>query len=182
MVDLKKFNDYELLYLYNLHSEEALQFLLDKYSCLITIKLCAFRVKNCYFDDFRQECMMVLIKAIRNFSETFNKSFYRYAELLIERKIMNLLRNQNSYLKKTVYFSDFDGLESPENIERNNLNYMLLKEVSDINFFGIKEDILNEIFLQGITIEEFSLKYNMSKKDVYNHIYLLRSIIKKNVM
>ena len=66
MFDFKKYNDYELLYLYNIHSEEALRILLKKYSCLIDIKLCAFRVRNYQFADFRQECLLSLMYAINN--------------------------------------------------------------------------------------------------------------------
>ena len=90
MFDFKKYNDYELLYLCSLHSEEALNILLEKYTCLIMIKLCAFKVKDCYFDDFKQECLMALMSAIKSFSESFNKTFYKYARKGGSRKAVIL--------------------------------------------------------------------------------------------
>ena len=182
MFNFKKYNDYELSYLYNMHSEEALTILLSKYSELINIKLCAFRVKNYEFDDFKQECMLSLLYAINTFSEAFNKTFYRYAELIIDRKIIKLLRKEVYQTKRLVRYSDFEVVDSNIDIEKTNFNRMILQEVLDVKLFGMKENILREIFLSGISIEEFSRRYNVDKKEVYNHIYLLRSILKKKVL
>ena len=103
----KKFNDYELIYLVRRHSEEALEFLFKKYEVLIDIKLHAFHVSQSQYYDFKQECFLSLDKAIRNFSEEFNKSFYRYVELIIDRKIMNLLRSEGLKYEHQLFHSTF---------------------------------------------------------------------------
>jgi DNA-directed RNA polymerase specialized sigma subunit len=182
MFDFKKYNDYELLYLYNIHSEEALRILLKKYSCLIDIKLCAFRVRNYQFADFRQECLLSLMYAINNYSETYNKTFYRYAELIIDRKIMRLLRNETYYNDHLVYLEDFDGFVSGEDVEKTGIYRKMIKEITEVRVLGIKEEILKEVFLKGVSIEDFSYKNNLERKDVYNQIYLLRNILKKKVL
>lgn len=182
MFDFKKFNDYELLYLFNRHSEEALAILLEKYSHLIEIKLYAFRVRQYQIDDFKQECMLALMRAIQSFSETYNKTFYRYAELIIERRIMNLLRHENYYQNHLVLMEDFERFNSDIDVEKTSIYKKILKEVLEVKMLGIKGEILKEVFFDGVTIEEFASKRGLDRKDVYNHIYLLRSIIKKNVL
>ena len=177
----KKFNDYELIYLVRRHSEEALEFLFKKYEVLIDIKLHAFHVSQTQYNDFKQECFLSLDKAIRNFSEEFNKSFYRYVELIIDRKIMNLLRSEGYYLSHFVLAEDFDMYPSKDDLEKNVSYVNMIEMIKKVKFIGIKEAIINEVFFNGMPIEEFSLKHDVDKKDVYNHIYLLRNKLKKDL-
>ena len=53
-----------------------------------------------------------------------------------------------------------------------------LKEVKEIKLDNIKSSILNQVFIQGVSVKEYAQKHNMSVKDVYNHIYLLRCKVK----
>lgn len=182
MFDFKKYNDYELLYLYNIHSEEALLILLEKYSHLINIKLCAFRVRSHQFDDFRQECLLSLMYAIKNYSDVSKKTFYRYAELIIDRKIMRLLRNENYYNNHMTYLEDFDGFISNEDVEKTGIYRKMIQEITEVRVLGIKEEILKEVFIKGVSIEDFSYKNNIERKDVYNQIYLLRNILKNKIL
>ena len=182
MYKFEKFNDYELLYLYGRHSEEALQFLLLKYERLIEIKLRAFKIAKYHYEDLKQECLLSLIIAIKKFDDNYNKTFCRYAELIIERKIMNFLRQETRYSR---YVSLCENLEySSKSIDIiDKISYeKMIDNIRKIQLSGIKESILQEIFFEGKTIEDFSLQYNVDKKEIYNHIYLLRTKIKRNLL
>ena len=51
MKKYKKYNDYELLYLLDWHSEEALYILMEKYDNLINAKLLKFNIcSNAYYN------------------------------------------------------------------------------------------------------------------------------------
>ena len=181
MSKLKNFNDYELLYLYNLHSEEALRFLIEKYECLIEIKIRAFRVRKSNYDDLKQECLLALMDAIKKYDESFNKTFYRYAELFIERKIMNYLRQETKYSDNVFLYDNLDGLSEKKDLEEHICYQRVLEEIKKAKFNDIKGDILREIFFEGMPIKDFSLKHNLKTKEVYNHIYLLRMKLKRDI-
>ena len=48
----KQYNDYELLYMIEDDSKEALEILVKKYEPLIYTRLIKFRIKKEYFDDY----------------------------------------------------------------------------------------------------------------------------------
>ena len=178
--DLKKYknyNDYELLYLLDWHSEEALYILMEKYDNLINAKLLKFNISSNCFNDFFQELRMSVLDAIRKYDDSDGKSLCRFLDLVIERRIMRLLYNENhrlhsvSYLEETIVSSDGEILDEMIYEAR-------LKEVKEIKLDNIKSSILNQVFIQGVSVKEYAQKHNMSVKDVYNHIYLLRCKVK----
>ena len=178
--DLKKYknyNDYELLYLLDWHSEEALYILMEKYDNLINAKLLKFNISSNCFNDFFQELRMSVLDAIRKYDDSYGKSLCRFLELVIERRIMRLLYNENhrphsvSYLEETIVSSNGEILDEMIYEAR-------LKEVKEIKLDNVKSSILNQVFIQGISVKEYAQKHNMSVKDVHNHIYLLRCKVK----
>ena len=182
MYKKEKFNDYELLYLYNRHSEEALDILLSKYERLIDIKLYAFKIAKYHYEDLKQECLLSLIIAINKFDDSYNKTFYRYAELIIERKIMNFLRQETRYSRHVYLYENIEYRSETKDIVDEISYEKMIDSIRNVQLSGIKESILNEIFFNGKTIEDFSVEHNIDKKEVYNHIYLLRSKLKKDFL
>lgn len=182
MNDYKKYNDYELLYLYNIHSEEALDILLKKYSCLIEKKLYSFRIVKEKMEDYRQECMLALMNAIKTFDERFNKTFNKYAELVIERKIMKLLRDDSYYFKYFVLSENFENFSCRTDVEKTISYQQIISEILKTKFNNIKDEVLKEIYFEGMSVEEFSQKHGIPKKEIYNHIYWIRSKLKKEVL
>lgn len=126
--------------------------------------------------------MLSLMHAINSFSDTYNKTFYRYAELIIDRKIMNLLRSEYYYSKHLVFLEDFNDFNSDVDVEKNSIYKKTIDEITKIKMIGIKEDILKEVLFEGISIKDFSLKHNIGRKDVYNHLYLIREKLKKDLL
>ena len=55
----------------------------------------------------------------------------------------------------------------------------VLKDLREVEFTGLKKLILNEIFVNEMSIKDFCSKYNVNSKDVYNHIYIIRSKLKQ---
>ena len=174
----KNYNDYELLYLLKWHSEEALSILLKKYESLIKVKLKKFNVDKMKYNDYLQEIYMVVYKGISNFDEENGKSLCRYLELLIERRLLRLLkyeyRNNNTF----VLLEDVIQFPKHEDTLQEMVYEKRLREINETKLDDFKKAILNEVLLEGNSIKEFSHNHNTTVKEVYNHIYLLRCKLK----
>ncbi|MDE7105824.1 MAG: helix-turn-helix domain-containing protein, partial [Anaeroplasmataceae bacterium] len=94
-------NDQELLYLIKDGNQQAYQALYSKYEHLIAklYKSCSNYRKTVY-DDFKQECLMCLEKAIHSYQDKYNCSFYSFFLLLIQRNTSKLLRKNSLFLQE----------------------------------------------------------------------------------
>ena len=181
MNNYQKYNDYELIYLLSWHSEEALHILLKKYDNLILSRLQRYNVLKYHYTDYIQELRMVVLQGIKKYDENMGKSLCRFLELLIDRRIIRLL--QIDTRSSSVMKLNEEVTSSKYNVTV--LDTMVLeaqlKEIVDVNLDEVKKDILHKVLLEGMSIKEYSKMYNISTKDVYNHIYLLRVKLKGKV-
>lgn len=178
MKKYKKYNDYELLYLLNWHSEEALYILLDKYDNLIRIKLAKFNVSDSHYADYLQELRMTVLTGIKKYDERYGKSLCRFLELIIERRIARLMYDDSrSVLAVCVLEDTIVGEKRPEVLEEM-IYETRIREIKEIKFDDIKKSIFNQVLLKGISIKEYSKLYDISTKEVYNHLYSLRAKVK----
>ena len=179
-MDYKKYNDYELLYLLDWHSEEALNILIKKYDNLIKIKLRQFRVLDIHHEDYLQELRMLVVKSIKKYCDYYGKTLCRYLELIIERKIMRMLSEDVYYYKKLVYSVDF-----LKDKETSILDKMIYEEriakIKEERLDDFKKCLLQEVLLKGESVKEFSLSHNVTEKEVYNHVYSLRIKLKRKI-
>jgi len=175
----KKYNDYELLYLLSWHSDEALDILLNKYECLVITKLHKFHVAYYHFDDIKQECMLTLLKAFKTYDDRYGKTFTRYAELLIDRRIIKSLKEDVKYSETIILNEELDRPAIEISVYEAISYEKVLKDLREVEFTGLKKLILNEIFVNEMSIKDFCSKYNVNSKDVYNHIYIIRSKLKQ---
>lgn len=172
------FNDYELLYLIYWHSEEALEILMDKYSVLIKVKLNKFNISKKEFSDFEQELKMEVYKAIKIYDENYGKSFCRFIELVIERKILRLIQNSKKSVYPSIVLEETIDAKSKQSILEKMIYEERIEKIKQVELDSVKKSILNEVILDGESIKEYANKHNMSVKEIYNHIYSLRLKLK----
>ena len=180
MNNYKRYNDYELLYLLNWHSDEALNILIEKYSILIHLKINAFKIIKPNVEDYFQECLTEVYNAFYLFDESYGKSLHRFVELVIERKIMSLLAKDSTYVKLSLVRGECDNISGKEDIFRQTIYEERIKKLCEAQLDDFKKTILREVIFEGESINKFASKNNLSRKYVYNHIYLLRSLLKKS--
>lgn len=174
MYDFTKHNDYELIYLTKWHSEEALEILLFKYEIFIISKLKKFKVPYDSFSDYLQECKTEVCLAIQKYDERYGKTLCRFLEIIIERKIIRLLKKDSIYLTSQVNVDTFERFKSKENIVETAIYEQVLNRVKDEKLSSIKQNVLKEVVIEGYSIKEYSEKHNLTRKEVYNHLYGLR--------
>ena len=180
MFDYKKYNDYELLYLLQWHSEEALKILLKKYDNLILIKLNKFRVLKFHYNDYIQELRMVVLQAINKYSDCYGKTLCRFIELLLDRKIIKLLSEDSNYNKGIVYVEDSIGYDG-ESILDSMIYEEKLKEIYETKLDDFKKSLLENVLIKGESIKEFSVRNNVSVKEVYNQVYAVRLKLRNKI-
>jgi RNA polymerase sporulation-specific sigma factor len=156
-------NDYELIYLVQNHQDGiALEFLFEKYQLLIWKYIHQYDVPYYEQDDFFQEGLLMLHKAIMTFDESKNKTFTRYFELILKRRFWALLKKLPKYVIKEI--PEIPG------------GYILEEEpiiIPDLKS-KLELDIFEMHFLNGESIKNISKKTGYKPKQIYNAIYRIK--------
>lgn len=175
----KNYNDNELIYLFlKWHSEEALTILLKKYENLILVKLKKFDVDKSDYSDYIQDLNMLIYKALYTFDENNEKSLCRYLELIIERRLLRVLKYKYRQSQAVLLLDNDVAFSKKEDVLQEMVYEARLRQINEAKLDSLKKAILNEVLLEGNSIKEFSEKHDVSIKDVYNHIYMLRCKLK----
>lgn len=156
-------NDYELLYLIHQEKDEiACNYMFKKYHRLIWKNVHIMNIKTYDHDDFYQEGLLMLDKAIKTFSEDKNKSFTRYFELILKRHFYYLKRTLPLYL----LCEDTSFVKGATYIE----------EELDLSFLSsvMEKDIMIAYFDQGMKIKDIEQSLPYTKKQIYNTIYRIK--------
>ena len=188
---MDQYNDYELLYLIYEGDEEALGIIFKKYDPLIKKKLYDFKIKNSLYDDFYQEGLIVLYVAVKTYNPSFNKTFTKYFELLLSRRIMTLLRDMKKEHEKVVVIeSDIlkDSSESfnySDKMLSDNANHDILLKDNNIpsSMLTLSErDVLAMRYFKGKSSKEIADELNIDVKKVYNALYQAKKKIRTFVI
>lgn len=153
----KQYNDFELLYMIEEESIEAQEIMIKKYSSLIYTRLKKFRIKENYIDDYYQEGLLVLHQAIKKYDSDSLMSFTNFFDLMLQRRIIDLLRKNKKYFEENVLKEDVDIVVAYEPVNKL-----------------IFEEKINKLFekLSDLEKEIFILKYkeNMKAKEIAKHL------------
>ncbi|MBO4667214.1 MAG: hypothetical protein J5666_03705 [Bacilli bacterium] len=164
-----EYNDNELLYLLSENEEFAFEMLMEKYQPMIVNRLKRYHVKPEYWDDYYQECIILLYKCATNYREDITKTFNKYYDRLLQYHIQNLLRKDRQSFYRVV-------LMSTEEID--NLSVQRLEEKSVLEAMSYKKVGLDNKFVQmiasGSTIKEIAETNKMNYFQAYNIVKKFR--------
>lgn len=110
--------DILLIRLYHEGDSSAVEQLLEKYKPLVRKKARTLYLIGGDNDDLIQEGMIALYKAIRNFSQKRERSFYSYAEVCIENALYNVIKGANRL--KNSPLNSYISLYAPLSSEGDN--------------------------------------------------------------
>jgi RNA polymerase sporulation-specific sigma factor len=159
-------NDYELIYLIRQHDQTAFRYLINKYSRLIWKNVHLMNLESRDSEDFYQEGLMMLVKAVETFNERHNKTFTRYFEMILKRKFYALKRRLPDY----VLYDNFDFQKGVTFIE---------EQAPDIEFQSELEQIVYEdYFIARHPVQQIALKTGFDRKKIYNTIFRVRKKLK----
>ena len=87
--------DNELIELIKLGNKDALDFLMDKYKELVTMKVSKYFIIGAEKEDIVQEGMIGLFKAVRDYNTNMESSFKTFANMCIERQLITAIKTSN---------------------------------------------------------------------------------------
>lgn len=100
MINLNKCSDEELVNLYRQGNEQAVEYLFEKYKNLVRKKAKAMYLAGGDNDDLIQEGMIGLYKAVRDYKEERDASFFTFASMCINRQMITAVTASN---RKKIY-------------------------------------------------------------------------------
>jgi RNA polymerase sporulation-specific sigma factor len=91
--------------------QPAMDYLLEKYKYLVRNKAKALYLIGGDKDDLIQEGMIGLYKAIRDYQQNKDNSFFNFADLCISRQIYSAIKASNR--KKNIPLNNYISLDTP---------------------------------------------------------------------
>lgn len=158
------YNDNELIYLINEGNDSALKIMYLKYMPLVKKRILELKINYERYEDFFQEGMMMLDKAIKTFNPFYNKTFNKYFDLILQRKFYRLVQEYHDYLNNVIIFENIDEfILCEEEVEISYLNDFDINELSKFEYEVLKNFVENHL-----PAREIGKALNCNVRKVYN--------------
>ncbi len=165
-------NDYELVYLIRAQNDSiAFDFLFQKYKKFIWKYIHLMNIELREQDDFFQEGILILYKAVETFDESKNKTFTRYFELILRRHFYHLIYKLPKYLlyEDSNFMSCF-GYEEEQN-DQDLMDSCSLFEKNIYQFY----------FVEKQAVKKISKQMACEPKKIYNAIFRIKEKYKNMI-
>lgn len=168
-------NDYELIYLIGENNDVALNLMYEKYSIYIYKIIYEYNINSRFKEEFFQEGLMQLNVALKTFKTKYNKTFFKYFDLILRREFNRLST------KSRKYDIPIDNLTISSMLEDSIVEYKTEISLSNIEKLLNKEEkiIFEEVYIKNRKSALVSKEYNINIKKVYNIIQKIKKIIRK---
>jgi RNA polymerase sporulation-specific sigma factor len=195
-------SDENIIQLVHNNNPEAMDFMMNRYKNLVRKKAKALYLIGGDKDDLIQEGMIGLYKAIRDYDNSIENTFFNFADLCISRQIFSAIKASNR--KKNIPLNTYVSLYTPaynENTDMeekpslvdlmyenknsnpeelvidkestNMLEYELVRHLSDF------EQGVLELYLEDNSYIEIAEKLNKEPKSIDNAIQRIRTKLNK---
>ncbi len=115
-------------------------------------------------DDFFQEGILILYRAVQTFDESKNKTFTRYFELILKRHFYHLI----SKLPKYLLYEDSNFMECFAYHESDD-SQDFVKNCSDF-----EKQIYQAYFIEKQAVKRISINMACDPKKIYNAIFRIK--------
>ena len=129
--------DEEIIKKVRLGEKNALDFLLEKYNDIVTMKANKFFIIGAEKEDMIQEGMIGLYKAIKSFDTEKQNSFKTFANMCVERQLITAVKNSNR--QKHIPLNSSVSLNSAAYEDNEDMDKM---DVLDIKIMNDPSDII----------------------------------------
>lgn len=201
-MDYKEFNDFELVYYAKNNQEEGMEILYKKYEPLMkneARRLIKFgKNLGLELNDFLQEGMLGLSKAVMIFDEEKETCFYTFAKTCIERSMITLITN-NARLKHKILNEslslevvDEDGSHDLfgsvlQDIHSNPEKQLILKEEDEELTIALRKNLTDlEVQVFELKLNDFNYKeiadiLNKDAKSIDNALQRIKLKLKEEI-
>ena len=196
-----KLSDEELIDMSRCGDKKALNYLIEKYTDIVNMKVSKYFIVGAERDDIMQEGLIGLFKAIKCYSEDKQSSFKTFANLCIERQLQTAIKSSNrqkhmplnSYV--SLNMSAYDENEDTSLIEVLNSKtvedpldtitkkeyYKYVEDRMDENLSDLEKQVLHK-FTKGESYSQIADELEMPVKSVDNAIQRIRKKTMKSIM
>ena len=196
MASYEQYTDEELIRLLRAGESEITDYLMNKYKNLVRKKAKALYLIGGDTDDLIQEGMIGLFKAVRDYREDKESSFYHFADLCIARQMYTAVEASqrkkhaplNSYIPLYADSEDTEGMHleqaihsrdelDPEKIVINQENLLAFqKKVAD-TLSALEKEVLT-YYLQGYDYIQIAELMGKEPKSIDNALQRLKKKLK----
>ena len=180
---------------------DALNYLLDKYTDLVNMKVSKYFIVGAEKEDIVQEGLIGLFKAVKNFDKTKLSSFKTFANLCVERQLQTAIKSStrqkhmplNSYLSlNTSAYEDDNDMTVMEMLDLNTSEdpldtitkkeyYKFVENRIEETLSDFEKQVLHR-YANGESYVEIAKKLNSPVKSVDNAIQRIRKKATKNIL
>jgi len=173
--------------------EEVAQYLLDKYKYLVRKKARAMYLVGRETDDLIQEGMLGVFKAVRDYREERDASFFTFARLCIDRQLYNAIQSSNRQkhrpLNSYVSLSDEEfemelrqlSEQNPEAIIIDQENAAGMERRIKDRLSSFENEVLN-LYLEGLDYIHIAEQLDKPPKSIDNALQRIRSKVKSCII
>lgn len=194
---LQELSDEKLVAEYRKGNERAMDILLEKYKYLVRRKARAMYIAGGDNDDLIQEGMIGLYKAVRDYEEGKNASFYTFASMCINRQMCTAVMTSNRKkhqplngyvsLDSTIYTETDEETtllnllpdqhrENPEEMLLDREQYELLLGAINRRLSAYEREVL-QLYMTGLDYSAIAGRMGKSPKSVDNALQRIRTKI-----
>lgn len=195
--------DEELLKRIKMNDKTALNYLINRYKDVVSMKVSKYYLNGAEKEDIEQEGFIGLYKAIRDFDFQKQNSFKTFANLCIERQIITAVKGSNrqkhlplnSYLSlNTSNYENADGeeegqlievldanpIEDPLDTVTKNEYYKTIEKTISESLSDFEKQVLSK-FIEGQSYIQIAEELNSPVKSIDNAIQRIRKKTIKNL-
>lgn len=182
--------------------KKALNYLLDKYTEVVSMKAGKYFIVGAEKEDIIQEGLIGLFKAIKSFDPEKQSSFKTFANLCVERQLQTAIKSSmrqkhmplNSYLSLNIsaydenedtslleIFETENAAEDPLDIVTKKEYYAFVEDRIDETLSDFEKQVLHR-YTNGESYTEIAEKLEAPVKSVDNAIQRIRKKTIKNIL
>ena len=196
MTEYKKLTDEELIRRLRMGETGIIDYLMEKYKNLVRKEANAMYLLGGETDDLIQEGMIGLFKAIRDFDNTKEASFFHFAELCITRQLYKAVEasNRKKHAPLNSYVSFYsengengyplaetltmDGIGNPEQMMIDQENVEQFWKRLRIHLSRMEREVLDQ-YLAGLHYQQIAEKMGKTPKSIDNALSRIKAKIRE---
>ncbi|MDD4309108.1 MAG: sigma-70 family RNA polymerase sigma factor [Candidatus Cloacimonetes bacterium] len=124
-----------------------------------------YRNRGVPLEDLKQEGLIGLVKACRNFDPQRNTQFSTYAVYWIKKQILEAIKQETNNLCKSDEYSNELAESIPAPLEPVHTNSLQLPHEMP----ELEKAILNLSYANGLSLKEIALRLNLTVEKVKQH-------------
>ncbi|MBN2540357.1 MAG: sigma-70 family RNA polymerase sigma factor [Bacilli bacterium] len=172
----RNYNDFEIVIMIKQGSEEAFQFMVNKYRFLVAKIIKKFNLQY-EFDDMFQEALMILYKSVLKYDQAYNKTFTRYFEGNLTNRYITIKKQRNRYGQ---FLSEKLPTLYQDAIQESPHHYFSESEVKDAlnQLSELEKQIFQIKIIEKRTVRETADILKYPEKKIYNALDRIKKKIK----